>query len=207
MKTGSKLVLVGLVIIAGLGVLAGCSNINAARANQAFFGNGGFTPGSGKAQAKPGAPAPDFSGVDVVTGQSVSLQQFKGKTVLLNLVNYGCSPEINAAVNAQLVAIRELARQRDDFVPVSIFCGCCSPETLRQFAKSNDLNWPWLLDTGNSIVDPYSGYLAQFGYPTLIFIDRDQIITDTSGALTAAELGTRLDRTVAGGSAASIQVQ
>jgi peroxiredoxin len=206
MKTRSKLVLVGLVMIAGLGVLAGCSRINAARANQAFWGNSAFTPGSG-APAKLGGPAPDFTGVDVVTGQSVSLQQFKGKTVLLNLVNYGCSPEINTAVNAQLVAIRELARQRDDFIPVSVFCGCCSPETLRQFAKSNDLNWPWLLDTGNSIVPKYSGYLAQFGYPTLIFIDKDQIITDASGALTLAELGARLDSAVTGSSSVSSKVQ
>jgi peroxiredoxin len=206
-KTGSKLVLVGLVLVAGLGVLAGCSGINTASANQALFGNAGFTPGSGNAQTSVGVPAPDFSGVDVVTGQSVSLQQFKGKTVMLNLVNYGCSPQINTAVNTQLVAIRELSQQRDDFVPVSVFCGCCSPETLRKFAKDNDLNWPWLLDTSNTIVPKYSGYLAQFGYPTLIFIDKGQIITDASGALTLAELGARLDRIAAGGPSNSSQIQ
>jgi peroxiredoxin len=163
--------------------------------------------GVGDAPSTVGVPAPGFSAVDVVTGQTVSLQQFKGRTVLLNFVNYGCSPEINVAVSAQLVAIRELSRQRDDFIPVSVFCGCCSPETLRQFAESNDLRWAWLLDTDNSIIARYSGYLEQFGYPTLVLVDKGQTITDISGILDQVELGARLDRTVAGGSSISNQVQ
>ena len=38
-----------------------------------------------------GTAAPDFTATDVVTGQTVTLAQFKGKTVLLNFVNYGCN--------------------------------------------------------------------------------------------------------------------
>jgi peroxiredoxin len=211
MKTGSKLALVGLaslaLVVAGLGVLAGCAGVNTARAGLAFLGNGGSRVASRNTQNTLGVPAPGFTGVDVVTGQSVALQQFKGKTVLLNLVNYGCSPDINRAVSEQLIAIRELSRHRDDFVPVSVFCGCCPPETLRQFARSNDLNWPWLLDTDNSMVAKYSGFRDQFGYPTLIFIDKDQLITDASGALTPAELGAMLDKAADSGSSVSSQVQ
>jgi peroxiredoxin len=88
-----------------------------------------------------------------------------------------------------------------------VFCGCCPAETLRQFAGGNDLNWPWLLDTDNSIVAKYSGFREQFGYPTLIFVDKDQIVTDASGALTLAELGVRLDKVAAGGSSVSSQIQ
>jgi peroxiredoxin len=207
MKTGPKLVLLSLLLVAGIGVLAGCAGTNTARAGRAVLGTGGIRVGVGDAPSTVGVPAPGFSAVDVVTGQTVSLQQFKGRTVLLNFVNYGCSPEINVAVSAQLVAIRELSRQRDDFIPVSVFCGCCSPETLRQFAESNDLRWAWLLDTDNSIIARYSGYLEQFGYPTLVLVDKGQTITDISGILDQVELGARLDRTVAGGSSISNQVQ
>ncbi len=208
MKILSKIVGAGLVLVAGLGVLAGCAGINTARAGLAFLGNGGSRAASVNTQNSLGVPAPGFTGTDVVTGQSVSLEQFKGKTVLLNLVNYGCSVDINRSVSEQLIAIRELSRQRDDFVPVSVFCGCCPAETLREFARSNDLNWAWLLDTDNSIVAKYAGFRDQFGYPTLIFIDKDQVITDASGALTLAELGVRLDKVAAGvPSAASVGSQ
>ncbi len=207
MKVGSKLALAALVLLAAVGILAGCAKFNTARAGQSFVVNGGFRGGSANSEASLGVPAPDFTGVDVVTGQPISLQQFKGKTVLLNFVNYGCSPEINVAVSAQLLAMRQLSQQRDDFVPVSVFCGCCPAETLRQFAESNNLNWPWLLDTDNSIITKYSGYLEQFGYPTLVFVDKDQVITDASGALTLADLGVRLDRTVAGATSISKEIQ
>jgi hypothetical protein len=36
--------------------------------------------------------APDFSSVDVVTNQQITLSSLKGSMVLLNFVNYGCDP-------------------------------------------------------------------------------------------------------------------
>jgi len=194
MKTGSKLVIAALSVMAALAVLASCSSSNVARANQAFTVSGGFVA-AGDLEAKLGVTAPDFTTVDVMTGQSISLAQFRGKTVLLNFVNYGCSTSINQAVSAQLLTIRSLSGQRSDFVPVSVFCGCCPVETLRQFARSNDLKWPWLLDADNSIVTKYADFVGQYGYPTLVFVDKDGTIKDASGSLAIKDLGTRLDRT------------
>ena len=125
--------------------------------------------------------APDFSAVDVVTGKKVSLSQYKGSIILLNFVNYGCDPSTNNRVGAQLLAMKQLQSQRSDFVPFSVFCGCCPPEVLRQFAKENGFNWPWILDTDYSIANKYANYLKKFGYPTLIFIDKDQLITEVTG--------------------------
>ena len=136
---------------------------------------------------------PDFTSVDVVTNMTISLSQFKGSTVLLNFVNYGCDPSVNQIVGAQLLAIRELTEQRDDFVPLSVFCGCCPPDTLRSFAKENGLTWPWILDTDNSIVRQYADYLREYGYPTLIFIDKDQYIREVSGYCDAPTLSAKID--------------
>ena len=124
--------------------------------------------------------APDFVGLDVVTNQSVSLTQFEGSLVLLNFVNYGCSSSLNQIVSAQLFVIRDLIKQRDDFVPVSVFCGCCPPELLRDFATKNNFNWPWILDVDNTIVPKYMDFLTEYGYPTLIFIDDGQYIRDAA---------------------------
>jgi len=198
MKTAAKLVVTVLALMAAFVVLASCSNANAARANRAFNVNGGFAGTSSDLEVKLGVPAPPFTAVDVMTGQSISLDQFKGKTVLLNFVNYGCSPSINQAVSAQLLAIRSLSGQRTDFVPVSVFCGCCPVDTLRQFAQSNDLKWPWLLDADNSIVAKYDVYVGQYGYPTLVFVDKEGTIVDASGPLSVTDLGTRLDRMASG---------
>ena len=137
--------------------------------------------------------APDFTAVDVVTGETFSLGQFSGSTVLLNFVNYGCSSQLNQIVSAQLLAIKELREQRDDFMPVSVFCGCCQPDVLREFAEQNDLTWPWILDTDNSIVGKYTRYLRQYGYPTLIFIDKEQNIREVTGYIDISELGVKID--------------
>jgi len=137
--------------------------------------------------------APDFTAVDVVTGETLSLGQFSGSTVLLNFVNLGCSSRLSEVVSAQLLAIKELRGQRHDFIPVSVFCGCCQPDVLREFAVQNDLTWPWILDTGNSIVHKYERYLKQYGYPTLIFIDKEQNIREVTGYIDISTLSVKID--------------
>jgi len=137
--------------------------------------------------------APNFTGVDVVTNETISLAQFKGTIVLLNFVNYGCSASVNKVVSAQLLAIKELREQRDDFIPLSVFCGCCPEYTLRDFAEENDLKWPWVLDTENSIVPQYIDYLREYGYPTLIFIDEEQHIRGVTGYSDVSTLSVRID--------------
>ena len=64
--------------------------------------------------------APDFTAVDVVTNEMISLSQFSGSTVLLNFVNLGCSSSLNQIVSAQLLAIQELRGS------VTISCRCQS---------------------------------------------------------------------------------
>ena len=138
--------------------------------------------------------APDFTAMDVLTGETISLSQFSGSTILLNFVNYGCNPSTNKVVGEQLLAIRELKEQRDDFVPISVFCGCCPIDVLRDFATQNQLTWPWILDTDYSIVRDYSSHLRKYGYPTLIFIDMEQQIREVSGYCDVSTLTDKIDQ-------------
>jgi hypothetical protein len=151
-------------------------------------------------QPAPAAPvssavdiSPDFTGIDVMTNEAISLSQFKGSAVLLNFVNYGCSQRLNQIVGDQLVIIRSLQEQRGDVVPVSVFCGCCPPDVLRDFAEQNDLKWPWILDVDNSIVPLYYDYLRDYGYPTLILIDKDQYVREAAGYTDLPALNAKLD--------------
>lgn len=137
--------------------------------------------------------APEFSAVDVTTGEPISLSQYKGTVILLNFVNYGCDPTTNQVVSAQLLAIRDLREQRDDFMPLSIFCGCCPEDVLRDFAQQNNLSWPWVLDSDYSVIGLYLDYVKIYGYPTLVFIDSDQHITDVTGYCDISTLSTKID--------------
>ena len=152
---------------------------------------GDETPGSSNS----GTAAPDFTAADVVTGETVSLSQFAGSTVLLNFVNYGCNPSTNKVVGDQLLAIRELTEQRDDFMPISVFCGCCPVDVLRDYARQNNLTWPWILDTDYSIVQEYASHLRKYGYPTLVFIDEEQQIREVSGYCHVSTLAAKIDQT------------
>jgi hypothetical protein len=162
--------------------------------SQTLIVNPEETPAATNSQSAGPSPAPDFSAVDVVTGKTVSLSQYKGSAILLNFVNYGCDPSTNQRVGAQLLAIKQLQSQRSDFVPFSVFCGCCPPEVLRQFAKENKLNWPWILDSDYSIASKYASSLKKFGYPTLIFIDKDQLITEVTGSTDLAGLDEKINK-------------
>ena len=139
-------------------------------------------------------PAPDFTAKDVVTGESITLFQYAGSKILLNFVNYGCDPTTNKVVGKQLLAIRELKEQDTDFIPISVFCGCCPEDVLRDFAKKNDLTWPWILDSDNSIVRIYGDYLRKNGYPTLIFIDDSQNIHEVTGYTNVSDLEEKINR-------------
>ena len=137
--------------------------------------------------------APDFSSVDVVTGETISLNQYSGNAILLNFVNYGCNQRTNEIVSEQLLIIKSLKEKRDDFIPISVFCGCCPVETLRNFANQNGLSWPWLLDSDYSVVNKYSAYVNTYGYPTLLFIDKNQQIVEFSGFYDEDALSLKID--------------
>ncbi len=64
---------------------------------------------------------------------------------------------------------------------------------LRQFAVQNDLTWPWILDTDNSIVLKYERYLREYGYPTLVFIDKEQNIREVTGYIDTSTLSAKID--------------
>lgn len=157
------------------------------------WGSRSVDPGQGHIDI----PANGFNQVDVVTGKTVSLQQYYGTPVLLNFVNYVFNLVLNDKASAQLLAIKQVKQQRGDFIPVSVFCGCCPVDVLRQFAKQNNFDWPWLLDTEYSIVNKYGIYISAYSYPTLIFIDKAGVIREFSGTSNSAKLDQALSSPVA----------
>jgi peroxiredoxin len=185
MKLKVKLTISSGILVVLIGALAACTPFQAANVAAPITQTPVVNPGeiSSRSNFQNAATqiAPDFKAVDVITGKTVSLREYSGSKILLNFVNYGCDPSTNQKVGAQLLAIKKLQSQRGDFVPISVFCGCCPLEVLRQFAKDNNLNWPWILDSDYSIATKYSDSINSFGYPTLIFIDKNQLVVEVTG--------------------------
>ena len=83
-------------------------------------------------------------------------------------------------------------------MPISVFCGCCPEDTLRSLAQDNNPDWPWILDTSNSIVGDYEEYINQYGYPTLVFIDKSLTVREVTGYQGLSELSAKIDEVLQG---------
>ncbi len=118
-------------------------------------------------EAKIGNRAPNFK-LPNLEGQSISLKDFQGKTVLLNFWATWCSP-----CRKEMPYIQEIFEEwsNRDLVILAINVGE-SQAKVESFLQSNNLSFPVLLDTKKTVAVKYN---IQF-YPTTFFIDKDGII-------------------------------
>ena len=93
------------------------------------------------------------------------------------------------------MVIRDLEKNRGDFIPISISCGCCSPAELQEFATGNGLTWPWIIDADDAIIHKYTNYLTEYGFPTLVFVNKKQYITEVTGYCDFFKLNEKIDET------------
>ncbi|KKM09265.1 hypothetical protein SY88_19775 [Clostridiales bacterium PH28_bin88] len=149
------------------------------------------SPGQGETQANApakaadistGKPAPDFS-LPSLTGERVSLSDFRGQVVILNFWATWCPPckeempDLNRFYleekdkGVMLLAVNIM--QRD------------TPEGIRSFMKDNGYDMPVLLDESQKVGATYRvAYI-----PTTYFIDREGIIRySKTGALNSTEI-------------------
>lgn len=114
-----------------------------------------------------GQPAPDFQ-LQNPDGQSISLSDFKGKTMLINFWNTGCPP-----CRDEMPYLQQLydEMQGEGLVVLTVHVGQ-GPVTATQFMQDNNLSLPVLLDTDEVVGRKYG---IMF-FPTTFFIDKDGII-------------------------------
>ena len=134
-------------------------------------------------------PAPGFVLADY-DGKAVRLDQFKGKTVLLNFWASWCT-----ACEAEMPDMDRLAREHpDDFAVVAL-----NQKESKGTAKgfSDSLHVPHLrfaLDTNGDITDAYK---LPSGLPHSFFIDKNGTVQQiVHGKMTYADMQTRLDETM-----------
>ena len=127
-----------------------------------------------------GTSAPVFALLDD-RGATVSLEQYKGHVVLMNLWASWCPP-----CRAEMPDLQRLSEQyrRSGLVVVGVNEGE-SPERARAFADSLRIKFPIWIDDQQR----YGRLYAALGMPTTIVIGRDgQVVKGFDGALTFTQM-------------------
>ena len=109
--------------------------------------------------------APNFT-LETVTGEKISLKDFKGKTVLLNFWATWCQPCKKELPSMQRI-YEELSSEGVEVVAISIDRN--KKERVKQYIKNHNLTFPILLDPGQKVRKDY----FILGLPTSYLIGID----------------------------------
>jgi peroxiredoxin len=117
-----------------------------------------------------GKTAPDFTLPDL-NGETVHLNDFRGKPVLLNIFATWCGPCVD-----EMPLIQQVYETRaPDGLVVLVMNTGESADEVRQFMQENGYTFPVVLDGDQSVTQKYSVR----GIPTTFFIDSDGVIVET----------------------------
>ena len=125
---------------------------------------------SGKPRLGKGVPALNFTfpGLD---GKKVSLADYKGKVVLLNIWATWCAPCV-----AEMPSMEKLYQELkdEDFELLAVSVDESGVEVVTPFMKKHKLSFPVLLDTQGDIKSLYQ----LTGIPESFIMDKDGIIVE-----------------------------
>jgi peroxiredoxin len=119
---------------------------------------------------KAGQPAPDFTfpGLD---GKMVSLSDYKGKVVLVNIWATWCPPCVDEMPSMEKL-YRELKDENFEILAVSI--DALGKKAVAPFMKKYNLSFPALMDPDGTIKDLYQ----TTGVPESFIINKDGILVE-----------------------------
>lgn len=115
-----------------------------------------------------GKNAPPFSLKNVMTGETVSLEVLGGKVLLLDFWATWCGPCKEA-----LPHIAEISRTYKDQNVLAISIDLKEDEeTVRKFAKNNQMDWIVIIDRDGSVAKKYE----VTAIPTLFLVDQNGVV-------------------------------
>ena len=162
-KTGAMLLAASSLVV----LLASCGST----------GNSGTEPGAEASSSavvshpapEISSPAPEFS-IELLSGEIVSLSDYKGKAVLLNFWATWCGPCVK-----EMPDIQELTTlySEDELVVLAVNVGETPPE-VQGFIEENGYTFAVGLDTDNTVSSLYPAD----GIPYTVMIDPEGIIVD-----------------------------
>jgi len=129
----------------------------------------GATVGAGRGPVSIGSKAPDFEAANVATGDTVALQDYRGKVVLLNIWATWCKPCEEEMPSMQRL-YEALGPSGLEIVAVSIDRG--DSETVRDWVRARNLTFDVLHDPEGRIERTYQ----TTGVPESFVIDQNGVL-------------------------------
>jgi peroxiredoxin len=129
-----------------------------------------YNPSSGWSQVTKGLPAPNFS-LPGLGGQMVSLTDYKGKVVLLNIWATWCPPCVEEMPSMEKL-YQKLKGEGFEILAVSI--DESGAQAVRPFMKKHKLSFPALIDSRGTL----KGLYQTTGVPESFIIDKDGILVE-----------------------------
>ena len=143
--------------------------------------NSGFSSQPFVGDVLVGQPAPDFT-LRTLTGDEVSLSDFRGQPVLINFWTTWCGP--CRIEMPELVRIYNAHRDESLVILAVDLTHQDSIEDVEAFVEEFEMNFPVLLDETGTVSDELYHLL---GLPMSVFVNREGIITRTHIGIMVAE--------------------
>ena len=175
--------------------LAGCSNDVGSSGNQGYVaGKGVITSVQAADRRRPGEVAGR-----TLDGKRVSLADFRGKVVVVNVWGSWCGPcRAEAPMLAQ--AARELAKK--DVVFLGIDSRDPSQDAAKAFVRRFDVPYPSLYDQQGTTLLAFRGTLTPNSVPSTVVVDpQGRVAGSVLGSLTRTTLDDLVDDASSGGGA------
>ncbi len=121
-----------------------------------------------------GDPAPNFTLTDAISGDTISLADYRGKVVLLDFFATFC-PHCLEAFDNELVPLYNQSYADGPwvvFLSIDIWESGITAEQLRNFASDHGVKWPILMGSDSNINQNYEVTCL----PTIFIIDGDGVI-------------------------------
>jgi thiol-disulfide isomerase/thioredoxin len=192
--TSLRAVLLAVALPSAL-VLAGCSNDVGSSGNQGYVaGKGIITSVKAADRKQPGEVAGR-----TLDGKQVSLADFRGKVVVVNVWGSWCGPcRAEAPMLAQ--ASRELAGKGVVFLGID--SRDPSKDAAKAFVRRFDVPYPSLYDQQGSTLLAFRGTLTPNSVPSTVVVDpQGRVSGSVLGSLTRTTLDDLVDDASSGGGA------
>jgi thiol-disulfide isomerase/thioredoxin len=177
----------------GAGLLVGCSNDVGSSGDQGYVAGNGVITTVAAADRK--APA-EVSG-RTIDGAQVSLQDYRGKVVVVNVWGSWCPP-CRAEAPMLADAARDLADQ--DVVFLGIDSRDPSEAAARAFVRRFDIPYPSIYDQQGRTLLAFRGTLTLNSIPSTVVIDpQGRVAASVLGEITRTTLDDLVEDAASGG--------
>lgn len=173
---------VTVVTVVVVGAAAGCSSESGSSGDQGYVSGGGIiTVVPEDKRQEPG----DVSG-ETIDGEPVSLSDYEGQVVVVNVWGSWCTP-----CRAEAPMLAEAARdlRSDDVAFLGIDSRDPSESAARAFVRTFDIPYPSIYDQEGRTLLAFRGTLAPSSIPSTVVIDREgRVAASVLGEITRTTL-------------------